>query len=177
MAEPVTVLFVCTANICRSAFAEELTRHRAITGLEVSSAGTHGWRDHPVDEHIAHELRERGADPSAFRSRGLTRDMIDAADVILTAGAVHRTFVLQERPAAMRKVFSLGQFAAAVPEVEPSLEGRDLLRGVHRVRSTADPAHDLPDPFRRGPEAAQEAARQLEQLLDIVLPRLGRVSG
>jgi sulfate adenylyltransferase len=176
MAEPVDVLFVCTANICRSAFAEELVRHKAVPGIQAGSAGTHGWRDHPVDEHMAHELRERGADPSGFRSRRLTRPMIDAADVILTAEAAHRTFVLQERPAAMRKVFSLGQFAAAADEVDPALTGRELLVAVHRARSTADPAHDVADPFRRGPEAARDAAAQLAELVGVILPRLARLS-
>ena len=48
-----SVLYVCTANICRSAYAHVLTGHHDVPGLAVSSAGTHGWVDHPMDDAMA----------------------------------------------------------------------------------------------------------------------------
>ena len=167
-----SVLFVCTANICRSAYAELVTAARVDGRLEVASAGTHGWADHPVDEEMAVQLIARGVDPSGFRSRPLTRALVDEADVVLTAEAAHRTFVLQERPTALRRTFSLGQFASALDEVPPGLAGPDLLAAVRRARPTAGPGQDVLDPYRRGPEAASLAAEHIDDLLREILPRL-----
>lgn len=171
------VLFVCTANICRSSYAELVTRDRLAAlgaeGVEVVSAGTHGWRDHPMDPVMAAEVERRGIDPSAFRSRPLTRAVVDEADLVLTAESRHRTFVLQERPVAVRRTFSLGQFASALDDVPADVAGQDLLAAVRRARATARAGDDVADPFGRGPEAAAEAAEHLDRLLGRVLPRLG----
>jgi protein-tyrosine-phosphatase len=166
------VLFVCTANICRSAYAEVRTARRGLDGVVVGSAGTHGWVDHPIDPPMAAELERRGLDPSGFRSRRLTPTMLDRADVVLTATAAHRTFVLQERPGAIRRAFSLGQLAAAIDEVPGDLTGQDLLAAARRVRATAVADDDVADPFGHGPEAAAAAAAHIDDLLDRILPRL-----
>ena len=59
-----SVLFVCTANICRSAFAERWAGHLlgGDTSVGVASAGTHGYVDAPMDPPMAEELQARGAD-------------------------------------------------------------------------------------------------------------------
>jgi protein-tyrosine-phosphatase len=166
------ILYVCTANICRSAYAEMRTRSLGIDGVEAASAGTHGWVDHPMDRDMAAELERRGTDPSGFRSRRLTRAVIDEADVVLTATAAHRTFVLEERPVAIKRTFSLGQLAAALADVPPCASGADLLAAARRARATAVADDDVADPYGLGPEAAAAAAAHLDALLDRLLPRL-----
>jgi sulfate adenylyltransferase len=167
-----SVLFVCTANICRSAYAELVAAARFGDGLALSSAGTHGWRDHPVDDAMAAELGRRGVDAAAFRSRRLTPKMIDQADLVLTATAAHRTFVLQERPAAVRRAFTLGQLASALDEVAEDVVGKELLSVARRARPTARPEDDVADPYGRGPEAAASAAAHIDAVLARVLPRV-----
>jgi sulfate adenylyltransferase len=167
-----SLLFVCTANICRSAYAEVVANFRVGDRLAVSSAGTHGWTDHPIEAHMAAEAQTRGLEPTAFRSRRLTRPIIDSADVVLTAEAAHRTFVLQERPAAVRKAFSLGQLASALAEVPHDTPAEELLAAARRVRPTAHADEDVADPYGRGAEAAAAAAAHIDALLDRVLPRL-----
>ena len=166
-----SVLFVCTANICRSAYAELLASYRA-PGLSVGSAGTHGAPDRPISPEMAAELDRRGVPHGGFRSRPLTRELIDGADVVLTAEAAHRTFVLQERPVAVRRTFSLGQFASALDDVPDGVAGDALLKAVRRVRATARREEDVADPYGRGPEAAERAAEHLDRLLDRILARL-----
>ena len=68
----VNLLFVCTANICRSAYAQLMTEHLLAgrAGVQVSSAGTHGFRDHPMDPPMAAQLagprgRRRGSSAAA----------------------------------------------------------------------------------------------------------------
>ncbi|WP_309136259.1 adenylyl-sulfate kinase [Nocardioides campestrisoli] len=168
---PLKVLFVCTANICRSAFAEVTARHLAGDGadLEFISAGTHGHDREPLDVEMTAVLSP-GVEPGEFASRPLTAELVEQADVVLTAETRHRTFVLEEHPQAFRKVFTLGQFAAAAGE--SALTGRALLDELGRRRSAPDPALDVADPYRRGREAARAAADQITGHLEVVIPAL-----
>lgn len=164
---PLSVLFVCTANICRSAYAEVLTRHLTAghRHLEVASAGTQGFTDRPMDPPMAAELTARGVDPSGFRSRRLTIPMVAAADLVLTMEVRHRQFVLDERPELYRRVLTLGQ-ASRMLDGTPTAAGADTgpaLLGALRERFlVAEPEDDVADPYGRGPEAAATAARQIE---------------
>ncbi|PWN04888.1 adenylyl-sulfate kinase [Nocardioides silvaticus] len=174
---PVAVLFVCTANICRSPYME--LRAGAFlddpAAIEFASAGTHGFRDRGVDPTMAGVLARRGVGDeqiAAFRSRPLTRDLIQAADLVLTAETVHREFVLEEAPGAFRKVFTLGQFAETVARVAPSVSGHELVTYAGHRRASASPQHEIGDPFNRGRAANEEAAHQIDGLLRVVMPRL-----
>jgi sulfate adenylyltransferase len=174
--QPLRVLFVCTANICRSAYAEVLARHLAgaAAGVTFASAGTYGLPAHPMNPDIA-EFLPPGASADGFVSRRLTGAIVEAADLILTAEAAHRSFVLEEFPAAFRRVLTLGQFAEAVGRSE--LRGRALLAEVAQQRPPARPEHDVADPYRRGREANARAAAQLTSLLEVVVPALVATAG
>lgn len=174
---PLRVLFVCTANICRSPYME--LRARQLLGpdasIEFAGAGTHGFDTQPADATMADTLRARGLDDRAierFRSRPLTKDLIESADLILTAEASHRIFVLEEVPGAFRKAFTLGQFAESIERVDADLTGAELIAAVGNRRAGAQPGHDIQDPYRRGPAAAAAAAAQIDGLLEATLPRL-----
>ncbi len=172
---PLKVLFVCTANICRSPSLELLAR-RALpddTDVDFSSAGTHGWEDEPVNPDMAAAL-PADLDTSRFRSRRLTAQLLEEADLVLTMEAAQRTFVLDDHPGMFRKVFTLGQFAQAVEKTPAELDRDALLAHVASTRGNADPALDVPDPYRRGAEVASECVAHLDELLRAVLPRLSR---
>ncbi|WP_182524726.1 adenylyl-sulfate kinase [Nocardioides dongkuii] len=172
---PLKVLFVCTANICRSPFMELMARQLAgpDANIEFRSAGTHGFTDHEMDEVMATTLAPRGvADHSAFRSRAIDKAILDEADLVLTAEAAHRTFILDDHPALFRKVFTIGQFAEVVRALGPDVSGRELLEQAAQRRGNADAALDVHDPYRRGPEAAETAAAGIEELLRVVVPAL-----
>jgi sulfate adenylyltransferase len=167
---PLNVLFVCTANICRSPYMELHARHLAGADATVTftSAGTHGFRDSAMDTEMAQVLD--AADRESFRSRPLTAELLREADLVLTAEHTHRQFILDDHPADFRKVFTLGQFAEAVRTSD--LRGRDLVEYAGEHRGPADPSLDVPDPYRRGPEAAQACATQVQELLRVVVPAL-----
>ncbi|GAB2888692.1 arsenate reductase/protein-tyrosine-phosphatase family protein [Nocardioides pacificus] len=170
----ISILFVCTANICRSPFMELYARHAlgADSQVKVSSAGTHGFVDHPMDDVMAAELSTRQIAYEAFRSRRLTGALIREADLVLTAEQSHRTFILDDHVAAFRKVLTLGQFAETIAKLDPALKGRALLDEAGRHRGPADVSLDVQDPYRRGQEAAAASAVLLTGLLETVLPRL-----
>ena len=171
--EPLKVLFVCTANICRSPFMELTARHLAGDApIEFRSAGTHGFTDHPMNPEMAVTLAPRGVGgQEEFRSRPLTKTELDWADVVLTAEADHRQFILDDHPALFRKVFTLGQFVDSLAG-QDGLHGRELLVAVGAHRTTASPELDVADPYRRGPEACERAAAHIESLLRAALAAL-----
>lgn len=174
----VTVLFVCSANICRSPYMELAGRAMLgpDTSLELSSAGTLGFIDKPMDATMAaaldHSPEVTPDQIAAFRSRRLTADHLAQADLVLTAESEHRQFILAEHPAAFRKVFSLGQFAAGVQRVDPTLGGLALVKTVATTSGVAQVRADVADPYRRGRRAAAAAAAQIDELLAVVMPAL-----
>lgn len=180
--KPLRVLFVCTANVCRSPFMELAARHLAGPGsrVEFASAGTRGFSASEISGEMATTLSTRGVPgASQFRSRAFTEDLIAHTDLVLTAEAAHRQLILDEHPAAFRKVFTLGQFAEAVRAAGPTLSGRALLAEVAERRGPADPALDIADPYQQGPEVAEACAQAIDSLLRVVVPALtgsGRIT-
>ena len=172
---PLKILFVCTANICRSPFMEIVARQLAGTGASVvfSSAGTQGWREHAMDEVMSGNLVDYEVDgPGDFKSRPLTLDLIRDADLVLTAEAAHRAYILEDDPTLFRKVFTLGQFAETLRHAPTTATGRDLVREVAANRESADPSLDVPDPYRQGPEASRRTAQIIAEHLRVVVPAL-----
>ena len=101
--------------------------------------------------------------------------MVEAADVVITAESAHRAYLLEETPSAFRKIFTLGQLAASVQSYagDPAApRGRALLRELSQRPRAADPALDITDPYRRGPEASRACAARIDELLGIVVPAL-----
>ena len=75
------ILFLCSANACRSQMAEGFARARQQGGLEILSAGTRPTRVHPLAIKV---MAEAGVDLSAYRSKSL--DDFDTLnfDVVIT---------------------------------------------------------------------------------------------
>ena len=179
---PLKILFVCTANICRSPYMQLAAQ--ALAGdadLVFTSAGTRGFTDQPMNPPMAEALLRHHPgsehEVAAFRSRPLTHALVDDADLVITAEAAHRTFVLDDQPGAFRKVFTLGQLAEALQHLPDDLDRDELLDTLGVRRGTAAHVLDVTDPFGRGPEAIEASAGHLDALLRVVLPRFARPTG
>jgi low molecular weight protein-tyrosine phosphatase len=162
--EPFRLLFVCTANVCRSVIAERL----AVAGLrarlgdaaapfQVGSAGTAGQPGAAIHPYTALALGRLGAPAGGFTSRRLSAGCLDAADLILCAGRDHLELVVAARPAVSRRAYLLKEFArlaaaAAPPGGSPSPAGRarGVVTAAARLRGRVpyvEPADDeIPDP-------------------------------
>jgi protein-tyrosine-phosphatase len=177
MPEPLRVLFVCTANICRSPVMELVARDLAgdagQSGVVFTSAGTHARDGHAFNPDMTPTLPATLAPDAAgaFRSRHLTAAILDEADLVLTAESVHRQHILDDRPQLHRKVFTLGQFEATIAEL-PGVSGHELVEAAGQRRTPATAAHDVADPYRRGPAAAEKATGTITAMLSAVVPRL-----
>ncbi|MBM4591398.1 MULTISPECIES: hypothetical protein [Micrococcus] len=171
---PFKVLFVCTANICRSAYADVTSRARGIQGVEFGSAGTRALVEHPIDPPMAAEVHAAG-DPSQHVARQLTRGLLEEADLVLTMGPDHRRWILDAWPQHGRKVLLLGQAARIMSDLPADLE-LDRLVALLWARRSADPSDEVQDPYKRGPEAMATAARQIDAAMDVIAPALEHIA-
>ena len=171
---PFKVLFVCTANICRSAYADVTSRARGIRGVEFGSAGTRALVEHPIDPPMAAEVHAAG-DPSQHVARQLTRGLLEEADLVLTMGPDHRRWILDAWPQHGRKVLLLGQAARIMSDLPADLE-LDRLVPLLWARRSADPSDEVQDPYKRGPEAMATAARQIDAAMDVIAPTLAHIA-
>lgn len=166
-AEVFEILMVCTANICRSPLAEHLLRDamcdaQTWTRFQVSSAGIRGWDSAPMDAEMTAELRRLGGDASRFRSQSLVAAHCQEADLILTATSEHRAFVLELAPRALRRTFTLLEFAHLVNDVESvklaSGSPRELVRLAGEARGSASlEGYDVPDPYGGSAQVRRQA--------------------
>jgi protein-tyrosine-phosphatase len=158
-AKSFSILYVCTGNICRSPLAERLTWLRLAqavgaqaAGYKASSQGTGGLVGRPMDAAAATQLRRLGGDPGGFAARALTVPELQGADLILTATRGHRSRVLEEEPRALRRTFTIREFADLVDGAtgrSPAelIAGAASRRADSRVRN-----YDIADPIG-APEA------------------------
>ena len=169
------ILLVCTANICRSPVMELLLRERLDpTRFEVASAGVRGWQDAPIDSMVRLELLRLGVESRDFRSRPLQAGHVAAADLVLTATREHRGQVLELDPGALRKTFTLLEFAGLVADEEADSLAT-LVADASRRRSTGPTTVDVPDPFMRAPAVHRRTADLIDAATREVAAALDRV--
>ncbi|WP_307805132.1 low molecular weight phosphatase family protein [Microbacterium sp. BLY] len=187
--DSLTILTVCTGNICRSPLAEVLLRQRLeALGVRVHSAGTHALEGHGMPEEALELAARAGADPAAaaaHRARYLVEPYLADADLVLTMAREHRSAVVKMMPGALRRTFTLREFArlASTLSTEEAQEAARQSDGSPRDRFTAvlravgeqrglTPAppedDDVIDPYRRSRETYALSAAQLTPALDEV---------
>ncbi len=142
--------------------------------FEIASAGVRGWDAAPIDSMVVLELARLGHEKTEHRSRTLDLHHVEEADLVLTASREHRAAVLAMSPRALRKTFTLREFAAlAEGAVAESLE--DLVADASRRRSTAPSDIDILDPYRRDPAVHRDVADSIAVAVDVVAEQLARL--
>jgi protein-tyrosine-phosphatase len=117
---PKEVLAVCTGNVCRSPMVEYLLRHRLADQPEwlFGSAGVFAGEGAQASPESVAVLKEWGIDASGHRSRGLTRELVDAADYILVMTRGHASAILAQWPDCAERVHLLTSFGLAKEPAE-----------------------------------------------------------
>jgi protein-tyrosine phosphatase len=160
---PGQVLTVCSANVCRSPMMQYILDDALQGRWSVTSAGTRARDGWGMDALAQEVLAARGLHGGAgFRARRLAPAMIDGADLVLTAEAAHRSAVVEVRPNAVNRTFTLFQFARLLESAAPS--GSDDIAAVIAAARSARPHarrddDDLHDPVGR-PRADYEATAE-----------------
>lgn len=173
------ILLVCTGNVCRSPAAELLLRrHTAgLPGLVIGSAGTRPNEGQGILDPMGALLRGRGLDTEHHRARYLDEAAIQGADLILTATRAHRSHVVAMVPSALRRTFTLREFArlgsgvapgaVAVPDPAATPGGRlrALAALAFRLRGGGVSADldDIDDPVHRSTATNERVLTEIDE--------------
>jgi len=150
------LLFVCSGNTCRSPLAEAITRQQAAErglDLDASSAGISAWEGAPASDGALLVGMEHRADLGEHRSRQLTREIVDEADLVLVMGPAHLERV--EAMGGKGKAFLLTDYAS---------------RGA-AARAISDPYGGDLDTYRATYEELASAIRQVLDRVEAERPR------
>ncbi len=170
------VLAICTANICRSPMMEILLRDQLDRArFEIASAGVNGMLGQPMDAMSEMELMRHGLSADTFRSHPIDKYLVGAANLILTATASHRQRILEDEPRAMRRSFTLREFAVLCDRVDDAtLTPPQLVAEAAAQRQGLKGSMDVKDPYRRPPRVHRETADQIVEAVDVIAARLNR---
>jgi protein-tyrosine-phosphatase len=131
----INILFVCTANICRSFLAERILKKilqvKKIHYVEGYSAGLMDLQGAPADFKAARLLHERGMDGIRHCSRPLTEDLVDWADVILVMEEIHKEVIFARYPETRDKVHLLGAFSGCGSDGDKNIKDPHGLTDYH----------------------------------------------
>jgi protein-tyrosine-phosphatase len=107
-----SVLFICTANICRSPMAEGLMKALVKDSQDtwrIGSAGTWTVEGEPAAVISNEIMNERGIDLSAHRSRIVTPNMMKEYQLVLTMEHGHKEALSIEFKAINPRIFLLSE--------------------------------------------------------------------
>ncbi len=100
-----SVLFVCYGNINRSAVAHRLLVQKNISGLTADSCGFHPVVGRDADSTMVEVAQENGINMKGWSSQQITRQQVDAADLILAMDASHIARLRDRFPDCLDKTF------------------------------------------------------------------------
>ena len=148
------VLFVCTANVCRSPMAEAVFNALASDAgmpYEARSAGTAALVGEPITPHAREVLGDVGVYPGEHRARQVDAAMIDGADLVLAMTPQQAATLRRVSPGSSEMIHTLLGYAYAAPETE-----------------------GIADPYGQPISAYRASVRRIIEGLDHVVSRLGK---
>lgn len=150
--DKVSVVFVCTGNICRSPTAEGIfIRKVAAAGLadriDIDSAGTHGYHiGEAPDPRTVRHAAGRGYDLSALRARRFDRGDFDRFDLVVAMDAANREHLAHMmRPSSGHKLKMMMAYSKSFSVLE------------------------VPDPYYGGPDGFEHVIDLLEDATEGLL--------
>lgn len=151
------VLFVCTANICRSPMAAALfsARLRA-DGLRpeewlVDSAGTWAHDGQAASQNAVLAMQKRGLDIRSHRSKTVSRYLLEMFDLILVMEPGHKEALQVEFPHLAERIYLLTEMVGEHLPVE--------------------------DPFGASLEEYEKTAAEIDAYLEKGMPRILALAG
>lgn len=188
------VLFVCTGNLCRSPFAEALTRRLMVdrlgpvarTAFRFSSAGIRAVPGRPMHPGTRAALAVWGVpDEVPFVSRVLDEKMVIRSDLVLAMEESHRAAIAWLVGDAVHKVYSLRRFARMLKAIDeqrlppdPVHRALRLVEWAPRLHADLPPVppeqEAIPDPVQGGIRdhlrSADLVFEAVATLVDVVAP-------
>jgi protein-tyrosine-phosphatase len=119
-----SVLFVCTANICRSPMAEAIFQARVQSSQPdwqewlVDSAGTWATEGQPASTNSVKVMASRGLDISKHRSKEISLASLEMFDLVLVMEPAHKEALVVEFPEMRNKIFLLSEMSGVSRPIE-----------------------------------------------------------
>ncbi len=173
------LLFVCTANQCRSPMAEVMARRmleQRGADAVVASCGTMEGGVRASAGSVRAMLR-KGLDLSTHLSHQLDVDTVGAATLIVTMERQHIASVAELSISAVNRTFTLPEIADLSTLVGPRRPPTTVQEWVERANRMRDPAtimtvsadSDVRDPMGGSKRDYRRTADQIEALLGTTL--------
>lgn len=174
----VSILVVCTGNVCRSPLAEGFLREAlksrsAGSRVEVTSAGTMGWNGSGADPFSVEAGAERGIDISSHIAREVKQSDVRHAELVLGMSPEHVVAVTRDVPGSEGKAFTLKELVRLLEAVStPSRGNPDAVLvarvaeadALRRSGSEGDPdGDDIADPLGMPLESFRTMAADLDE--------------
>ena len=147
---PLSVLFICTGNTCRSPMAEVIAGQLfAADAVHFRSAGLQAMPGQPATDGAYAAAQEWGPSLEDHRSRALSLDMLEGVDWVIGMTRSH---------VAIFKSRFAGFYAGKIGLLgEPGVD-------LAAIKGTP-PAPEVDDPFGTSNTTYESTARQIEELL------------
>jgi protein-tyrosine phosphatase len=181
--QPFRLLFVCTANRCRSPMAEFLAR-RSLARRQVDAEVVSSGRlesGHQASGGAVAAMAKRRIDMRDHASAQTDADTLAHADLVLVMERAHLTDVYQVNRSALERSFTLGEFptlleASSVglqisPKASATARAQQRIERANEARDDArilidDDSTDIADPMGRWNLHYRRTAKQLDGLLE-----------
>ncbi len=157
-----SLLFVCTGNICRSVMAEGFLKDlvaRDGVAMRIASAGVMAGAGDMPPHDVIEVMSGRGVDVAGHRAKPLSHDDIEGYDILLTMATHQSRKVFIRAHELGWKVFTLKEFVVCAEGVdgEACAEGATevapylyRLRGPEGIRSMVKDSPEAQEFLRRG---------------------------
>ena len=117
-----SILFVCTAKICRSPIAmgllQQMLKDKQVEGeWIVESAGTWGLDGDAAAAGSQAVMAGRGIDISQHRARSVDYDLLESFNLILTMENGHKEALCMEFPEVSKRIYLLSEMAGEKSDI------------------------------------------------------------
>lgn len=162
-----SVLFVCTANVCRSPMAaavfQRFLQKRPDAGeWRVASAGTWALDGEAAASKAQEVMRRRGLDISHHRSQSVSPELLRRFSLILVMERGHKEALRVEFPALAGRIFLLNEMIGLRFDIPDPVGGS--------LADFDDTAAEFERIFEHGFPRIAELASRLQDTGGLVLP-------
>jgi protein-tyrosine phosphatase len=176
------LMFVCTANRCRSpmaqAVATEMLAQRGVDAEVVSCGVMEGGS--AASAGAVRAMARRGIDLSTHLSHQMDSHTVDAANLIVTMERRHLASVAELSMSAVERAFTLPELGDLATVVGPRRAEVDVAAWVAQANAmrlpgsvlTMNSDSDIEDPMGGPNRAYRKTADQIDELLQLVLGSL-----